>query len=298
MFESVQRFRSKVDGWLVSVAVLSFSISLFAAWASGSGGLAGAAVLVPVAGLVLWVFTGTIYVLDDQALRIRCAFFRWSIPLTAIRALRAARDGHSAPALSLDRIAVEHTSGTILISPREKALFVAAVQARVPAVRIDGLEGVESLASSDWQAERRQAFGIIKMVAGVQLLAFTVLGVSLYFGTRPPTVTMSPDRVSVQGSWASAEISRDDIVAISLEQAMPKVIRKSVGFDGFGSLRGAFRLDGIGQGRLFVERGKPPYVLVRTSDSFTYVNFDDPARTRALYAELLTYWQDRRRAVR
>ena len=38
--------------------------------------------------------------------------------------------------------------------------------------------------------------------------------------------------------------------------------------------------------RLFVERDRPPFVLVRSTDGAMYVNYEDVSHTRALYDEL------------
>jgi len=68
---------------------------------------------------------------------------------------------------------------------------------------------------------------------------------------------------------------------------------KTNGFGGGASLRGHFRVEGLGDGRLFVEQGSAPYVLVRLREGFVVVSFREPERTRALYEELARAWPDR-----
>ena len=68
----------------------------------------------------------------------------------------------------------------------------------------------------------------------------------------------------------------------------PKVGPRLFGFAAFGSLRGRFRVDGMGDGYVFAERGRP-FVLVRTTRSFVLVGFHDADRTRQTYASLQTF---------
>ena len=72
------------------------------------------------------------------------------------------------------------------------------------------------------------------------------------------------------------------------------MLLKTNGFAGVaGSLRGHFRVEGLGDGRLYVEEGFAPYVLVRLRQGFVVVNFREPEKTRALYDEMTRAWPDR-----
>ena len=84
-----------------------------------------------------------------------------------------------------------------------------------------------------------------------------------------------------------------DVTGISLLPTLPRVLLKTNGFGGGASLRGHFRVEGLGDGRLYVEKGFAPYVLVRLREGFVVVSFREPGRTRALYEELARAWPDR-----
>jgi len=62
---------------------------------------------------------------------------------------------------------------------------------------------------------------------------------------------------------------------------------------GAGTLRGRFQVEGLGEGRLYVEEGFAPYVLVRLRQGFVVVNFREPERTRALYDTMARAWPER-----
>jgi hypothetical protein len=57
------------------------------------------------------------------------------------------------------------------------------------------------------------------------------------------------------------------------------------------TLRGWFKLEGLGEGKVFLQADCPPFVLVRLNEGFVLVNFPDPARTRALYDALVAATQ-------
>ena len=81
---------------------------------------------------------------------------------------------------------------------------------------------------------------------------------------------------------------------VSLETKLPRVLLKTNGLAGLpASLRGHFRVEGLGDGRLYVEEGFAPYVLVRLREGFVVVNFREPERTRALYEEMARAWPER-----
>jgi hypothetical protein len=90
-----------------------------------------------------------------------------------------------------------------------------------------------------------------------------------------------------------ATFPADDIVAVSLEPRLPRILARTNGFAGAGTLRGWFLVEGGGKGRLYVEEGMAPYVVVRLREGFVVVNFREPERTRALYDKLARQWPDR-----
>src|SRR5207302_7105101 len=127
------------------------------------------------------------------------------------------------------------------------------------------------------------------ITAGALAIAAIVLGL-LYLGTRPPSVTVTPDMFTVRGGgFYSAEIPLRDILEVSLQDSIPRVVGKTNGFNAGNTLRGNFRLEVLGNGQIFINRGIPPYVVVKTPDSFVIVNFTDPEKTRAIYAELMKH---------
>jgi hypothetical protein len=139
-------FRSKVDAWLRLVVAGGVGAMWLSAvrriWAGRS--IDALDVLVPLlaTAFIVWVFSGTYYVITADVLIVHAGPIRRTVPLQSIQRLRATHNPLSSPALSLDRIEVTYGSKRILVSPRDKRGFVNAVMERVPTVTLDGLSAI------------------------------------------------------------------------------------------------------------------------------------------------------------
>jgi hypothetical protein len=138
-----RRFRSAIDIWFVLVLIAPTLHLLWYHWRAFSGGRWPPIGLIVAstafAGVWLMVAT-TRYDIDDRHLRVRCGPFRTAVPLQSIHTLRATNSMLSAPALSLRRIEVLANGGPcVVISPRDRAGFVAAIRQHVPDLRVDGV---------------------------------------------------------------------------------------------------------------------------------------------------------------
>ncbi len=129
---------------------------------------------------------------------------------------------------------------------------------------------------------RPMLIGAALVVAGTAALVAVVLA-----QTRPPTVTVTPQAITIRSLFYGASYPISELTEVSLESRLPGILARTNGFAGGGLLRGWFEVQGLGRGRLFVDAGTAPYVVLRTRSGFTIVNFSDPQQTRALYDEIV-----------
>jgi hypothetical protein len=133
-------FRSKVDGWLAAVLLISAAASatavvIVSVVESPLLGLAISPLLALSVGLPMWVLRATSYTFGDTDLEVYCGPFSWRVPLREIRAVTATRNPLSSPALSLDRLRIDFgRMGSIMVSPEDKAGFMEELRKRAPAV--------------------------------------------------------------------------------------------------------------------------------------------------------------------
>jgi hypothetical protein len=70
-------------------------------------------------------------------------------------------------------------------------------------------------------------------------------------------------------------------------------VRRRRGRSADGVRRGPFEVVEMGNGWLYTTDGFPPYLVVRTADTFVIVNYPHADRTRALHQELAAAWRSR-----
>ena len=127
-------FKSKVDWWyyvllvcglamaFVTAGVLLLSVSIVSI-------LTTLIVILPMAGLSLWLLVATRYTLSEHRLNIQSGPFKWVILIPDIVSINETTSPISSPALSLDRLEIKtRDHRTILISPEDKESFLDAIQ--------------------------------------------------------------------------------------------------------------------------------------------------------------------------
>jgi hypothetical protein len=144
---------------------------------------------------------------------------------------------------------------------------------------------------SEQEADRREAALVVKIIATALLVVVVATALMLWLGTRPPSVTFAQDRITIGGVLARADISRYDVLSVSLEKTLPIVTGRTAGFEALGSLRGYFTLAGRGTCQLYIDREHPPYVLIQTARGCVFVNFRNSTQTENLFARLTNYVQ-------
>ena len=96
------------------------------------------------AGFMHWVLYETWYGFSADHLVIHSGPFHWKVALADINRVEPSRNPFSAPALSLDRLAVRYGTGKryTLISPLNKTGFLQALVSHAPQLRMDGKQAV------------------------------------------------------------------------------------------------------------------------------------------------------------
>ena len=142
-------FTSKIDLWLAFLILgSSLLLILVPVWewiyndSSTTRILFISLLTIPGSILLLLIFFNIKYSLSEDELFVKNGFSTQSIPLKDITHIIPTNSMLSAPALSLDRIEIKYKGGNIVISPKDKEGFYHAVQQRVPALKIDGNDGL------------------------------------------------------------------------------------------------------------------------------------------------------------
>ena len=127
----------------------------------------------------------------------------------------------------------------------------------------------------------------VGVVIGVAALLFALS--TLYVGFQPPSTTVSDASFSVRNGLYHNTIPYSSMRSVTLEETIPAIGLKTNGFAAGDTLRGSFNVDRWGNGRLYINRDRPPFIVIRTDANFLIVNLKEPERTRALFTDLTTH---------
>ena len=279
-------------GWVTLGATLLILPVVAFGWAQGDSAPATIG-LVAVALMALFFGTLTIDI-DDARLLIRfgIGLVRKTIALNKIRAYASVRNpwyygwgirvmphgtlynvsGLSAVELLLDN------GRRVRVGTDEPQALVRALEV---ATRVPPVGSVEGFPIDHRWRRRRRLVGATIAVVVVGWVTWT-----FYVNLQPPASVITSDGFAVSSGWYRREIPGSDITSVELVDDLPRILRRTNGFATGGTLRGNFRLEEWGSGQLYINRGVPPYVVVRTRQSFVIVNFKEPERTRGLYESL------------
>ena len=128
-------FRSAI-GWILIVPLVLLLGVIGLVLVTEPGQWRALLILVPVILFFVHLLLTTNYTIEDGQLRIRCGVFRYApIDIASITRITETRNPLSSPALSLDRLNIRYGNRReVMISPKDKAGFLAAIQRINPAV--------------------------------------------------------------------------------------------------------------------------------------------------------------------
>lgn len=128
---------------------------------------------------------------------------------------------------------------------------------------------------------------VLAVVITAVVIIIGSLAGSMIFETRPVKVEITSQTIDIKGMYG-VEIPVSSIENITLEEGMPKVLAKTNGFNAGGTLKGNFRLEGIGAAKLFIQSQAGPFIYIVTAQGDTVIiNYRDGQQTRELYDKLL-----------
>ena len=124
------------------------------------------------------------------------------------------------------------------------------------------------------------------VMGGIALVGVALALVPVIVQMKPPVVTVRADGFDVKSAFYGQGYRADEITSIEILDRLPAVEARTNGFSGGGLLRGHFRVRGLGEGKLFVDTGHAPFILVRLRERFVILNLDAPEKTAALFDEM------------
>jgi hypothetical protein len=294
-------YRHTQVGWVI---LGSMAVVIGVAWTTfpAAAPVAARAPLLLIVTLALFVFSTLTVEIDEEAVRLRfgIGLVRKRIPLAQVRScremrnpwyvgfgIRLVRGGYLWNVSGLDAVELDLGDGKrFRIGTDEPAALASAIaQAKGGPAAAAGADTASLEEPEDGPTWKRWVVPL--------LIGTTLVGGLFWSQIRPPRVSVGSTGIQVDTLFYGADIPAADVVAISLENTLPRIIARTNGFAGAGTLRGHFLLQDLGEGRLYVEAGYAPFVLVRLRQGFVVINFREPEKTRALYDAIARAFPDR-----
>lgn len=129
-------FKSKKDIWL-AVSIWGVIILMFFMMITEQN------IVVYIVGilnnaLLLWLWFGTSYKIDDENLIVKSGPFKSTIDIKSIKKLRATKTLLAGPALSIDRIEIQYKRyDSVIVSPKEKNKFIESLLSKNKSIKVD-----------------------------------------------------------------------------------------------------------------------------------------------------------------
>lgn len=113
---------------------------------------------------------------------------------------------------------------------------------------------------------------------------FIIAGV-FYIGFQQNHVTISEEQFQVSGFYG-VTWELDALTAIELVDEIPDIEMRTNGFAMGNRLKGNFRLEKLGNGKLFLYDNHPPYLYIKKGEDYLFINSKNVEETVQWYEQL------------
>jgi hypothetical protein len=126
------------------------------------------------------------------------------------------------------------------------------------------------------------------ILAAVILLGLAFPAILILSGRKPVVTTVTETALTIEGMYGMrveySNMKRCDTIA-----SLPAIKAKTNGY-AFGKiLRGNFRLRTGEKVKMFIDKGKPPFIHIKTVDGDIFLNLKDADLTRKLFSDITRY---------
>jgi hypothetical protein len=142
------------------------------------------------------------------------------------------------------------------------------------------IEGDKMGSTSDYHSKSHIALILIILFLAIIIPAAIVLS-----GKREMKTSFTNTEFVINGMYGLG-IKYADIRQLDTISVMPAIKRRTNGYAAGNTLKGNFTLSDKSKVKLFITKGNPPYISIRTDNLQLYLNFEDCGQTKKLYDEL------------
>ncbi|MCC6217489.1 MAG: hypothetical protein IT376_21710 [Polyangiaceae bacterium] len=126
----------------------------------------------------------------------------------------------------------------------------------------------------------------LTLVIALALVSALGVGGLLFGESRPPVAEVDQAGLHVSSLVYSAHVRPEEVVRVELVDRLPPIELRTNGTALGARLRGHFRLREWGDGKLFLDADRPPFLFVQTRDGYVVYGASEPNETRRVEQEL------------
>lgn len=132
----------------------------------------------------------------------------------------------------------------------------------------------------------------LMILAVVILLGLAFPAILVLSGRKPMSVTVTDSALNIEGMYGM-RVDFSKIQSCDTIVSLPAIKVKTNGY-AFGKvLRGNFRLRTGEKVKMFIDKGNPPFIHIKTDDTDIFLNLKDAAITRNLFTDIRRHLKDR-----
>lgn len=125
----------------------------------------------------------------------------------------------------------------------------------------------------------------IIVISIFMILIMLFVYISLFGANKTAQVVIGDNKIIIEGQYGIT-IPLENILDVSLNEKLPKVINKTNGSDLGSKLKGNFTLEGIGKAKLFLDKKNTPFIFINSKDGLIIINQRDKEETIKLYEKI------------
>jgi hypothetical protein len=119
------------------------------------------------------------------------------------------------------------------------------------------------------------------------LLVLIMPAIIILTGNLEPVVKTAGESLEINGMYGLT-VRYSDILQLDTIPDLPAIRRRTNGYEFGRILKGNFTLSDRTKVKLFVKKGNPPYIHIKTNDLIIYLNLKNPGNTINLYEQIIT----------
>ncbi|OCA83041.1 hypothetical protein A8F94_18015 [Bacillus sp. FJAT-27225] len=183
----------------------------------------------------------------------------------------------------MGNLLISTAAGIILLLPLMFSSFQYAIEMIFGFMLVYLLGGIMYLSRYEVPKKRKKSYIISISIAAV---TFIPIGILLFLGYQDAQLVLKEESFEVTGMYGSTW-KYSDIEEIKLLDKMPEVTWRVNGFGLETVSKGKFKVTGYGTSLLFIQKGVPPYLHIKTKDEDIFINAENSSKTRTWEKQLL-----------